>query len=489
MRVTEKLFRLLLRLHSANPDALMKINNFIRSTGSSFQLNMEDKDTDVSEEQYINSKNSIRGDYVKLLLDSTRKFKTKGQLVSHLIKDLYKTTKADKVLPPTIQELRDAELQNILTLFGCWEKITIMMSTEGELSTESIQQAIQQIELFEKTLQSLFGKDNEMEKWIVTPYIHQIICHYPQLLQKHRSIGMFQNQGFEASHNRMRSFLMKTAPAGKGSYDSSLISEDGEVTDIPDEILAQLKSKTILQLLVKLYAPLIPRINCCYRDTLSTPERLRNFVKFRNPVYIIETRTSAKKDSQPAPAPEQPQSEPSPSEQQPEIQDETSSVQPTPSSSQPIVPEIPSNEAHCYHVTRSLIRMDFIYAKNPVSRVSILDLSSEITTVTKSATETENKTSTNSQPQTSIDGRQFKYRWWIVDEKEIQRTRGNSWISGVLINVWMRLCLDKPGNENFEMLHSHFLFSAVNAPGTYNQRIPYDLFKLDILFIPIHLDG
>ena len=58
-----------------------------------------------------------------------------------------------------------------------------------------------------------------------------------QLLPEHRSISLFQNQGFEASHNKMRSLLVKTAPAGKGSFDPNILSGVGVVLVIPDEDL------------------------------------------------------------------------------------------------------------------------------------------------------------------------------------------------------------------------------------------------------------
>lgn len=160
-----------------------------------------------------------------------------------------------------------------------------------KLDDGDIESTIKEIDGFKSHLHQLFPgqsiKDN-----VITPYIHQLINHYPELLRKHKTMGIFQNQGLEASHELMRKKLVNTAPhAGKEIQQPTVECSDGktrnrkELTD---------HAHPILQLFSKVYGPMYLSTNTISKATLRPETWLKTFATYQDPCHPRATRISKK---------------------------------------------------------------------------------------------------------------------------------------------------------------------------------------------------
>lgn len=203
IRISEKLFRLL--LSKARGSLVNKsniINKYFRVRGVKYAIEVaqgKNQTFSVKDHVYdpghIDKSNSIRGDKIALLLHQAD--------LDHLINQLYQEIDEETPVEHEIQapntvidKDHTTERNNWKELFKAWRLITRVLSTPGVLAETTIEEAIQAISSFKAYLNLLFSneKTNRLADGIVTPYIHQLICHTPQLLRHHKSLALFQNQ-------------------------------------------------------------------------------------------------------------------------------------------------------------------------------------------------------------------------------------------------------------------------------------------------------
>jgi hypothetical protein len=193
--VTEKLFRLLLQASSGDIIAKRdEINLFLKANHVAYKLEtskVHGRET-LKDHVYrigtIDHSNSIRGDKVKNLFQA---MKVTSKDNDGLIDQLYSkiVCKNEKA-----ETRKVAEMKNFKDLFSAWITIEQILTKLGTLTQEAIDYAIKAIGVFERCLKELFAGDGVMEDHTLTPYMHQLLLHYPELLNVHRSMAVFQNQ-------------------------------------------------------------------------------------------------------------------------------------------------------------------------------------------------------------------------------------------------------------------------------------------------------
>ena len=97
-----------------------------------------------------------------------------------------------------------------LELWRCWKKINPLLQHTGRLGDTEIASFKSAVEKFGKVFVERYtGLD-------VTPYIHILVKHAPYILEKHKTLGMFANQGFEGLNKYQRTIYITGTNHGGG---------------------------------------------------------------------------------------------------------------------------------------------------------------------------------------------------------------------------------------------------------------------------------
>jgi hypothetical protein len=189
-RVTEKLIRLLVKNALGETQVITKLNDYLQSLGVSYQVETTTtKKYPGVADSFLNdatiaSKNSLRGDKVRLVLKEHEK------LIDICI--------------PVGDELQNDLRQRVRNLWKAWAKIEPLLTDVTDPKTnrprpdftpQELLDARNSIKFFEEALVSAYPSVTEEGNDVITPYLHFIVCHLADLMDIHNRYARYQNQG------------------------------------------------------------------------------------------------------------------------------------------------------------------------------------------------------------------------------------------------------------------------------------------------------